>query len=183
MTDPLIPLNESALTTLLITVFRLNGALLAAGDRLVRDLGLTSARWQVLGVAAAAPVPLPIASIARNMGLTRQGVRQVVSDLEQSGLVRFAPNPHHRRAHLVVLTPKGEEANRAALARQAPWAAELGRGLDATQVKDAADLLAGLLQRLDGGSRDEGRGGRSSAVDGGASISGGDDSLSLEPSC
>jgi hypothetical protein len=37
------------LTDLVLEVFRLNGRLLAAGDRLSKTVGLTSARWQVLG--------------------------------------------------------------------------------------------------------------------------------------
>ena len=56
-----------ALTGLVLAVFRLNGQLLAAGDRLVADLGLTSARWQVLGAIALAPSPQPVAWLARNM--------------------------------------------------------------------------------------------------------------------
>src|SRR5205814_345438 len=54
-------------TELILEVFRLNGRLLAAGDRLVADLGLTSARWQVLGAIALASSPMPVAWIARNM--------------------------------------------------------------------------------------------------------------------
>ena len=50
-----------ALTDLFLAVFRLNGRLLAAGDHLVSDLGLTSARWQVLGAIAHAPSPQPVA--------------------------------------------------------------------------------------------------------------------------
>jgi hypothetical protein len=46
------------MTGLIIEVFRLNGDLLAAGDFLVGDIGLTSARWQVLGSIALSPVPL-----------------------------------------------------------------------------------------------------------------------------
>jgi len=149
VSEPYMPLERDGVTALVLSVFRLNGALLAAGDRLVGDLGLTSARWQVLGVIATAPVPLPIASIARNMGLTRQGVRAVVNDLANAGLVRFAPNPHHRRAHLVVLTPQGESVHRAAQARQGPWAAWLGRGITAARLADAAALLHVLLLRLD----------------------------------
>ncbi|KMO09704.1 MarR family transcriptional regulator, partial [Methylobacterium indicum] len=84
-------------------MFRLNGDLLTAGDALVDDLGLTSARWQVLGAVALSPVPLPVAHIARNMGLTRQAVQRVVDDLHEVGFVRIDPNPHHRRAHLVAL--------------------------------------------------------------------------------
>ena len=64
--------SGSALSLLILDVFRLNGRLLAAGDRMVEDLGLTSARWQVLGAVALAAAP--VAWIARNMGLTRQGV-------------------------------------------------------------------------------------------------------------
>ena len=41
-----------AVTQLILDVFRLNGRLLIAGDRLVGELGLTSARWQVLGAIA-----------------------------------------------------------------------------------------------------------------------------------
>ena len=46
---------SDALTQLILEVFRVNGGLLSAGDRLVADLGLTSARWQVLGAVALSP--------------------------------------------------------------------------------------------------------------------------------
>src|SRR3954466_13156028 len=105
---------DSALTDLILETFRLNGRLLAAGDALVSDLGLTSARWQVVGAIAISPVPLPVAHIARNMGLTRQTVQKLANDLERDGLVRFAPNPHHQRAQLVILTENGDAAYTAA---------------------------------------------------------------------
>ena len=73
--------SRLALNGLILDVFRLNGDLLAAGDILVGDLGLSSARWQVLGAIALSPVPLPVAHIARNMGLTRQAVQRVVDDM------------------------------------------------------------------------------------------------------
>lgn len=56
---------------LVIEVFRLNGGQLAIGNALGANLGLTSARWQVLGTISLSPVPLPVAHIARNMGLAR----------------------------------------------------------------------------------------------------------------
>jgi len=43
-----------ALTGLILDLFRLNSRLLIAGDRLVAPLGLTSARWQILGAVIAA---------------------------------------------------------------------------------------------------------------------------------
>ncbi len=110
-----------AWTGLVLEVFRMNGDLLAAGDALVGDLGLTSARWQVLGAIALSPVPLPVAHIARNMGLTRQAVQRLVDEMRTDGLVRLEPNPHHRRAMLVVATERGDAAYRAASERQERW--------------------------------------------------------------
>ena len=95
---------ETAITDLVLETFRLNGRLLASGDALVADLGLTSARWQVIGAMALSPMPLSVAQIARNMGLTRQAVQRLANEMEADGLMRFAPNPHHQRAKLVVLT-------------------------------------------------------------------------------
>jgi DNA-binding MarR family transcriptional regulator len=142
-------LAQAPLTPLFISVFRLNGALIAAGDRLVADLDLTSARWQVLGVVANIPAPLSVASIARTIGLTRQGVRGVTAELISSGLVEFKPNPHHRRAQLVVLTAKGKEVEQAARLRQIPWASALGEGLQTRHIEEAAMLLQTILARLE----------------------------------
>jgi DNA-binding MarR family transcriptional regulator len=144
-----------ALTQLIIETFRLNGRLLTAGDMLVADLGLSSARWQVLGAIALAAVPLPVARIARNMGLTRQAVQRVVNDLGREGLVRHAPNPHHRRAKLVLLTSAGRAAYEAALERQRPWAEALARGLGIKQLESAAALLKSVRERLDDESKSQ----------------------------
>lgn len=137
-----------AVTDLVIEVFRLNGDLLAAGDALVADLGLSSARWQVLGAIALSPVPAPVAHLARNMGLTRQAVQRLVDEMRCDGLVSLAANPHHRRAMLVVMTGKGEAAYQAALARQEGWAGALVAGLSPDGIEAAGDLLRELQQRL-----------------------------------
>src|SRR5947209_10547726 len=110
MTDKRHTPDGGALTDLVLAVFRLNGRLLTAGDRLVSDLGLTSARWQVLGAIALAPNLQPVAWLARNMGLNRQGVQRIVNEMREDGLVELRPNPHHPRAHLVALTKRGDNA-------------------------------------------------------------------------
>jgi DNA-binding MarR family transcriptional regulator len=138
-----------SLTDLILDVFRLNGALLASGDALVGDLGLTSARWQVLGAIALSPVPLPVAHLARNMGLTRQAVQRSVDEMRGDGLVRLDPNPHHKRAMLVAMTERGESAYRAASERQAGWADLLAAGLSPESVEAAGALLRELQRRLD----------------------------------
>ena len=144
------------LTGLMLEIFRANGALLAAGDRLVAPLGLTSARWQVLGSIALTDHPLPVAHLARVMGLSRQAVQRVVNDLEGEGFVRFEPNPHHKRAHLVVLTAKGQEAYDAAAAREAPWANALAGDLSAEEIAAARRVVTVLTRHLETGAESEG---------------------------
>ena len=139
----------SAVSLLILDVFRLNGRLLAEGDRLVADLGLTSARWQVLGAIALAPTPQPVAWIARSMGLYRQGVQRIVNELVAEGFAAFADNPHHRRAKLVTLTAKGRSACEAAERRQRPWVNALAKGLDAGDLATARRVLGILRDRLD----------------------------------
>jgi DNA-binding MarR family transcriptional regulator len=139
----------AALTELILETFRLNGRLLAAGDALVRDLGLTSARWQVLGAAAMAPAPLSVAQIARTMGLSRQGVQRIVNELQKQGIVRLAPNPHHQRAKLVLPTERGRGLFAAATARQRPWAEALAGGLDRREVDAALGVVRRVRARLE----------------------------------
>ncbi len=136
-------------TELILEIFRTNGRLLAAGDALVADIGLTSARWQVLGAIALSPVPLPVAHIARNMGLTRQAVQRLANEMARDGLVRFVANPHHRRARLVLLTPRGKAAYDSAMKRQEPWADGLAEGLSAKEIEAATATLRVMRQHLD----------------------------------
>ena len=140
---------REAWSGLVIEVFRINGELLAAGDTLVGDLGLTSARWQVLGAIALSPVPLPVAHIARNMGLTRQAVQRLVDEMRADGLVRLEPNPHHRRAMLVVATERGEAAYRVAIERQERWTDTLAAGLSPEAFEAARALLRGMRERIE----------------------------------
>jgi DNA-binding MarR family transcriptional regulator len=143
---------RDAVTELIVEVFRLNGRLLAAGDGLVTDIGLTSARWQVLGAIMLSPVPLPVAHLAHNMGLARQSVQRLVSEMQQDGLVRFVPNPHHQRAKLVLLTEQGAAACEMAMARQQPWADELAHGLTAKEIEAATSILRKLRCHLEDGA-------------------------------
>lgn len=133
---------------LVIEVFRLNGDLIEGGDALVRDLGLTSARWQVLGAIALSPVPLPVAHIARNMGLARQSVQRVVDDMRYDDLVQLDPNPHHSRAPLVAMTLRGKAAYEEAMARKDRWADVLTDGMSPDAIEAASELLRALQERI-----------------------------------
>ena len=141
--------SGNAATDLFLEVFRLNGRLLASGDKLVAGLGLTSARWQVLGAIAFSPTAEPVARLSRNMGLHRQGVQRIVNELVKEGLVAFQPNPHHRRANLVVLTARGREIYDQADRLQIPWVNALSEGIEAGAIGSAIRTLQMLRKRLE----------------------------------
>lgn len=138
-----------AVTALILDVFKLNGRLLVADDRLVAELGLTSARWQILGAIAYAERPQSVSSHARTMGAHRQGIQRIVNELEKEGIVEFQPNPHHKRAHLVLLTSKGRTLFDAALVLQIPWVNALSSGLKPKDIETAKTVIDHLKTRLE----------------------------------
>ena len=136
-----------AVTGLILEVFRLNGQLLAAGERLTSAQGLTSARWQVLGAIVLAGQALSVAQIGRRMGLSRQAVQRVANDLQKIGFVVFGDNPDHKRASLVTLTSKGDAVYHKMERVQADWANRLARDMDTARLEDAMEVLRTLQKR------------------------------------
>ena len=134
------PEGES-LTELIVEVFRFNGELLDAGNKLTEPHGLTSARWQVMGAIDLAGMPLTVAQIARRMGLSRQGVQRIANDLEKQGFLDFEPNIDHKRSPLLSLSKKGLKALKAVKNEQALWVNELADGLSERQLKSAIKIL------------------------------------------
>jgi DNA-binding MarR family transcriptional regulator len=133
---------------LLVEIFRVNGLLLTAGDSLARPAGLTSARWQVLGVVDHGPVT--IADVARTMGLTRQAVRETVTSLVSLGMITYEDNPRDRRARLLTLTPRGRSALRTVERRQATWANQLAARASLTDLRAATGILRDVGDLLEG---------------------------------
>jgi DNA-binding MarR family transcriptional regulator len=146
-------------TEVVLEVFRLNRLLLDAGDQLTAPVGLSSARWQVLGIVEHGPAHA--AEIARAMGLTRQSVQEVANGLEAEGFIEFAPNPQHRRAKLLVMTAKGDAAMGVVRGRHAAWANTLGGGHSTVALTSVGTVLAAIRTALEerGASRIR-RGGR-----------------------
>lgn len=95
------------LTATVLAVFRANGRLIEWGDSFAAPFGLTSARWQMLGALALSGAAASTPTIARQMGVTRQGASKQLTLLEQEGLVCRRPNPAHKRSPLFALTEAG----------------------------------------------------------------------------
>ncbi|MFF4456203.1 MarR family winged helix-turn-helix transcriptional regulator [Streptomyces goshikiensis] len=134
--------KQDLLSRTALGVFRLNGQFLAVSEELAKPAGLTAARWQVLG--AVLTEPLPVAGIARAMGITRQSVQRIADLLAAQGLAEYVPNPAHRRAKLLRPTAEG----RAAIARITPGHATLATRLAAELGEEAFTQTAEALSRL-----------------------------------
>ena len=135
-----------------LTVFRLNGQLLGLAEELTRPVGLTAARWQVLG--AVLRTPLTVAGIARAIGLTRQSVQRTADLLVDAGLAEYTPNPAHRRAKLFRPTDAGLAAVRRIGPGQAVAAERLAGAVGLDDLTGALDTMRRLGDALDSLSGD-----------------------------
>ncbi|WP_405498041.1 MarR family winged helix-turn-helix transcriptional regulator [Streptomyces sp. NBC_00096] len=134
--------RQDLLSRTALGVFHLNGRFLSVSEELARPAGLTAAWWQVLG--AVLHEPLPVAGIARAMGITRQSVQRIADLLASRGLAEYVPNPAHRRAKLLRPT----ETGRAAIARIGPGHASLATRLAEALGEEAFAETVRVLERL-----------------------------------
>lgn len=147
--------RSETFTDLVLAMFRASNLTLAWGDRIVGPLGLTSARWQILGAIAAADHPKPVSALARDLGANRQNVQRIVNLLDRDGLTQFEVNPRHRRAQLVLLTAKGSQAYRDALAAYFPQAERMAERFSLDELQIARRVMDGLVVKLGGADHEE----------------------------
>ncbi len=140
--------DAQSVTELVLTVFRLNGALLQWGDALVAPLGLTSARWQMLGAVALGGKSLTAPQIAQAMGVTRQGAQKQLNLLVEQGLLALHPNPAHSRSPLYALTPQGVQVYGQADALWLQQASAMGARITVAQARAAQSALEAMLSHL-----------------------------------
>ena len=118
----------------------------AAGEALARDGGQTLARWVVLDAVSAQPAT--VAQIARRRSMARQPVQRVADSLVVDGLAAFSPNPRHRRAQLLTLTPEGRHVLSAISVRQRIWADAHGTRIGAEALERARALIAEIRPQI-----------------------------------
>jgi DNA-binding MarR family transcriptional regulator len=135
-----------ALTDLVMQVVRLIRDFTAAGEALAKPAGQTLARWLVL--EAVQDQPATVAQIARQWHLARQGVQRLADLLVRDGLAVYEPNPAHRRAKLLRLTPEGRSALLTVQAAQRTWADALGAELGEADLRRASAVLDRVLDAV-----------------------------------
>ncbi len=134
---------------LVLSLFRLNGLLIAEGDTMTGALGLSSARWKVIAVIALSNAGLTVPGIARVLGQSRQAVQRITDVMVSDGLLSYQPNPRHKRSVLVALTEKGRTTYHALREVQDPWAIESTKDIPDEELDAGLRLLRRLIQKFD----------------------------------
>jgi DNA-binding MarR family transcriptional regulator len=143
----------TAITELILAIFLTNGRIIRAGDTLLRDLGLTGARWQVLG--SIKDTPKTVAQIARKYELSRQGVLWLVRSLLEDGLVEYIDNPDHKRSKLLVFTEQGRRTYNEIERRQHLWSNEIGSAFSLDEIQSATQCVRHLGELIKGRDGDD----------------------------
>ena len=85
--------------------------------------------------------------LARERGATRQATLRVVDALLAEGWLERRPNPHHRRAPRLRLTPLGARVYHEAAREQARALNRIAESCDSAELLAAIRLLRGLRER------------------------------------
>ncbi|HSW77684.1 MAG TPA: MarR family winged helix-turn-helix transcriptional regulator [Candidatus Chromulinivoraceae bacterium] len=139
---------QDPLSRLAIAIFHAHGLLLRNGDRLTKELGQSSARWQILG--SISQESQTVASIAKRIGHARQSVQRIADVLVKDNLATYAINPAHKRARLLVLTPQGVLVLNDIYTQNAAWTKRMLTKLDEQQVAELAyqlELATAILEK------------------------------------
>jgi len=137
------------LTDIVLEIFKLNGFLILEGDQLTKELGLSSARWKVLGALSGSQNPITVPEIARTMGLTRQAVQRLANEMIKDGLLYSQMNPCHKRAKLLALTKKGKEFFEKLEQKQIQWVNSIADGFKAKDLQIVSSVLQKVTDKIE----------------------------------
>ncbi|MDC0222159.1 MarR family transcriptional regulator [Gammaproteobacteria bacterium] len=133
---------------LVLSVFRLNGLLIAQGDDMTEGLGLTHARWKVIGAIALSNNGLTVPGIARVLGQSRQAVQRITDVMVEDGLLEYHENPKHKRSVLVLLSNQGKEIYNTLREVQDPWAIDATQDIPVEELETALRLIRRLIKKF-----------------------------------
>ena len=139
--------HDDIWTKFALSIFKLNGLIILAGEGITEPIGQSSARWQVLGRLGLAPQT--VATMARDIGYARQSVQRVADVLAKEGLVVYKDHPTDRRTKLLELTPQGMNVLTAIYLRQVEWSRRIMTKLNPEQLAEVTQALERLGQILE----------------------------------
>ncbi|MCG9546304.1 MarR family transcriptional regulator [Vibrio sp. Isolate33] len=141
--------NGEVFTKIALEIFKVSGLLNAEGDKLTEELGLSSARWKVMGAIEKSDDLVTVSQIARIMGQSRQATQRVTDIMVKDGLLTWFDNPNHKKAKLVNMTEKGKEAYALLDKKQEVWAESGAEGIARDELDKALITLKKMATFLD----------------------------------
>jgi DNA-binding MarR family transcriptional regulator len=134
------------LVRLIDEVLRLHGRLKSVFAGVNAASGLGAMELTVLTAVVAAQSAPTVAQIGRSLGHPRQVIQRAAHALLTAGLIAATPNPHHKRATLLLPTRAGTRLKRQADRRAIKTADRFLHRVSAARCK----RLAGELHKLRG---------------------------------
>ncbi len=140
-------------------VFRLTGRLHSLFAELHDKTGLTKTEHLVLASVVDSATPPTASQIGRSLGYPRQGIQRAVNGLKAADLIDKQSNPNHKRAHLLVATPRGLELKRTTDRLALAIAEGFSGRIDTEKCHDIAEDLNDLSREIEAYLRNQGTGG------------------------
>ncbi|MEZ9515122.1 MarR family winged helix-turn-helix transcriptional regulator [Vibrio splendidus] len=141
--------NGEVFTKIALEIFKVSGLLNVEGDKLTEELGLSSARWKVMGAIEKSDDLVTVSQIARIMGQSRQATQRVTDIMVKDGLLTWLDNPNHKKAKLVNMTEKGRDAYNLLDQKQEVWAESGAEGIERDELDKALSTLRKMAVFLD----------------------------------
>ena len=121
---------------------------------------LTTLQKLVIFTVFDAPAPLTVPQIGRILGHPRQVIQRVANDLVKAGLIEKVPNPHHKRAMLLVPTDKISDIKQRAERRALETAEALMGTISVKRCNVLTRELGALTEAIEAFTRDQPSSGR-----------------------
>jgi DNA-binding MarR family transcriptional regulator len=111
--------------------------------------GLPSMELTVLTAVVEAASAPTVPQIGRSLGRPRQVIQRATNALIEAGLIEALPNPHHKRAPLLLATRRGKAVKRKADASALRAANAFLRRIDAARCSRLAEDLRELRGEIE----------------------------------
>ncbi len=115
---------------------------------MTKELGLTHARWKVIGAIALSSAGLTVPGIARVLGQSRQAVQRITDVMVADGILVYTDNPKHKRSVLVTLSEKGQDTYSLLREVQDPWAIENTEDIPIEELETTLRLIRRLIKKF-----------------------------------
>lgn len=142
--------RANALLAVIDEILRLQNCFEDLFGELSEASSMSTLQKLVLFAVFEAPVPPTVPQIGRDLGHPRQVIQRIANELVDADILEKVPNPHHKRAMLLVPTAKADAMKRQAEERAFETAEAFLGEFSAHRCADLTGELKALREALEG---------------------------------